>query len=146
MSPTVLNYNRPFFASGESVIKNVNCNNSVKKVYKMEGLIIILLCLVIITSNTNPESDQLISPRSRVPRHRVEVIPDITTVYPTTPPKPIIESLGNVTILVGQRGELKCRVDNLGNYTVTVFFFFSIIAKNCLEYWYPKKEHRDTAQ
>ena len=33
--------------------------------------------------------------------------------------KPAIESLGNVTVLAGQRGELKCRVTNLANNTVS---------------------------
>lgn len=35
--------------------------------------------------------------------------------------KAAIESLGNVTVLAGQRGELKCRVANLANNTVSIF-------------------------
>lgn len=32
-----------------------------------------------------------------------------------------IESHGNVTVLAGQRGELKCRTFNLANYTVRLY-------------------------
>jgi len=36
--------------------------------------------------------------------------------------KPQIRSYGNVTVLAGQRGELKCRVRSLANNTVSPFF------------------------
>jgi hypothetical protein len=35
-----------------------------------------------------------------------------------------IESYGNVTVLAGQRSELKCRTFNLANYTVRYFSLF----------------------
>ena len=35
---------------------------------------------------------------------------------------PHIQSLGNVTVLAGQRGELKCQVTNLANYSVSLLF------------------------
>lgn len=44
--------------------------------------------------------------------------PDIGGPGTTASGKPVIESLGNVTILSGKRGELKCRVGGLANNTV----------------------------
>jgi len=36
--------------------------------------------------------------------------------------KAAIETLGNVTVLAGQTGQLKCRVTNPGNYTVSFYY------------------------
>jgi len=38
-----------------------------------------------------------------------------------------IESYGNVTVLAGQRGELKCRTFNLANYTVRIFLLERLV-------------------
>lgn len=43
--------------------------------------------------------------------------------------KPGIESHGNVTILAGQRGELRCRTINLANYTVSQGKLLGVMSK-----------------
>lgn len=48
-------------------------------------------------------------------------------VMPQGNGKPTIESLGNVTVLAGQRGELKCRVSNLANNTVSTHKIYSYV-------------------
>ncbi|OXA38933.1 hypothetical protein Fcan01_26323 [Folsomia candida] len=44
--------------------------------------------------------------------------------------KPGIESYGNVTVLAGQRGELKCRTFNLANYTSVSFHPYLLCMSN----------------
>lgn len=51
-------------------------------------------------------------------------------VMPQGNGKPAIESLGNVTVLAGQRGELKCRVSNLANNTVSTQTFAFLSHQN----------------
>lgn len=51
--------------------------------------------------------------------------------------KPGIESYGNVTVLAGQRGELKCRTFNLANYTVSHvsllnLYWFILFCMSCI--------------
>lgn len=70
-------------------------------------------------STTIPVDSQLLYPTSSYTQFKRKSGPN-SELHHHKAGKPKIFSLGNVTVLVGARGELKCCVENLANYTVSM--------------------------